>query len=158
MYSFKPPSVLPPFSLRWVVLGISCHVPFILISRVWRPLFTFLHLYFRPCFRDVGIYFPILCACIVHYVCIYIYIYTCLPLPVWLSQSMSPKAKRCIIPTVKVRWHVTGFLPWKSGTLLECLRKAKIGTKSIQKPNLKAPHACRALKANAEIMFFTANL
>ena len=44
MYSFKPPSFLPVFSLRWVVLVLSCHVPFILISRVWQPLFTFLHL------------------------------------------------------------------------------------------------------------------
>ena len=74
MYSFKPPSFLPPFSLRWVVLGISCYVPFILISKVWRLLFTFLHLYFGPCFRDVGIYFFALCACIVHDVCIYIYL------------------------------------------------------------------------------------
>ena len=31
-------------SFRWVVLGISCHVPFVLISRVWQPLFTFQHL------------------------------------------------------------------------------------------------------------------
>ena len=76
MYSFKSPSFLPPFSLRWVVFGISCHVPFVLISRVWRPLFIFLHLYFRPCSRDVGIFFPALCACIVHDVCMYIYIYT----------------------------------------------------------------------------------
>ena len=72
MYSFKPPPFLPLFSLRWVVLGISCHVLFILIFRVWRLLFTFLHLYFGPCSRDVGIYFPTLCACIVHDVCIYI--------------------------------------------------------------------------------------
>ena len=28
-----------PFSLRWVVLGISCHVLFILISRVWTPVY-----------------------------------------------------------------------------------------------------------------------
>ena len=72
MYSFKTPSFLLPFSNRWVVLGISCHVPFVLVSRVWRPLFTFLHLYFGPCSRDVGIYFPALCASIVHDVCIYI--------------------------------------------------------------------------------------
>ena len=72
MYSFKIPSFLLPFSLRWVVLGISCHVPFVLISRVWRPLFTFLHLYFGPRSRDAGIFFPILCAHIVHDVCIYI--------------------------------------------------------------------------------------
>ena len=83
MYFSKPPSFLPPLSLRWVVLGISCRVPFIPISRVWRPLFTFLHLYFGPCSRDVGIYFPALCACIVHDICIYIY--TCSPLLVWLS-------------------------------------------------------------------------
>ena len=69
---YNPPSFLPNFSLRWVVLGISCCVPFVLISRVWRPLFIFLHLYFGPCSRDVGIYFPTLCACIVHDVCIYI--------------------------------------------------------------------------------------
>ena len=37
-------SFLTPFFLRWVVLGISCHVPFVLISRVWRPSFIFLHL------------------------------------------------------------------------------------------------------------------
>ena len=72
MYSFKPLSFLLPFSPRWFVLGISCCVPFVIISRVWRPLFTFLHLYFRPCSRDVGIYFPALCTCIVHDVCIYI--------------------------------------------------------------------------------------
>ena len=35
---FQTPSFLLPFSLRWFVLGISCHVPFVLISRVWRPL------------------------------------------------------------------------------------------------------------------------
>ena len=28
-------SSLPSFSLRWVVLGLSCHVPFVLTSRVW---------------------------------------------------------------------------------------------------------------------------
>ena len=61
-----------PFWLCTFLLGISCHVPFVLISRVWRPLFIFLHLYFWPCSRDVGIYFPALCACIVHDVCIYI--------------------------------------------------------------------------------------
>ena len=33
---------------------------------VWRPLFIFLHLYFGPRSRDVDIYFPTLCACIVH--------------------------------------------------------------------------------------------
>ena len=32
LYSFKPLSFLPPISLRWVVLGISCHIPFVLIS------------------------------------------------------------------------------------------------------------------------------
>ena len=67
-FSSSPPPL--PFSLRRVVLGISCHVPFILTSKVWQPLFTFLHLYFEPCSRDVGIYFPTLCACIVHDVCI----------------------------------------------------------------------------------------
>ena len=72
MYSFKPPSFLPYFSLRWVLLGISCHIPFVVISRVWQPLFIFLHLYFGSCSRDVGIYFSALCACIVHDVCIYI--------------------------------------------------------------------------------------
>ena len=65
-----------PFSLlslfRWVVLGISCHVPFVLISRVWRLLFTFLCLYFGSCSTDVSIYFPALCACVVRDVCIYI--------------------------------------------------------------------------------------
>ena len=34
MYSFKTASFLFTFSLRWVVLGISCYVPFVLISRV----------------------------------------------------------------------------------------------------------------------------
>ena len=72
MYTFKPLFFLPPFSLRWVVLGISCYVLFVLISRIWRPLFTFLHLYFGPCSRDVDIYFPALCAWIVHDVCMYI--------------------------------------------------------------------------------------
>ena len=56
---------------------------------VWRPLFIFLHLYFGPRSRDVDIYFPTLCACIVHD--IWIYIPAC-PFPVWLSQSVSPKA------------------------------------------------------------------
>ena len=74
MYSFKPPSFIPPFFLRWVVLGISSRVPFVLISKVWQPLFTFLHLYFGPCSKDVGIYFPALCASIMHDVCIYIYL------------------------------------------------------------------------------------
>ena len=72
MYPFKTLAFLLPFSLSRVILGISCRVPFVLISRVWRPLFIFLHLYFGPCSRDVGIYFPALCACIVHNVCIYI--------------------------------------------------------------------------------------
>ena len=45
-----------------------------LISRVQRPLFIFLHLYFGPCSRDVSIYFLALCACIVRDVCMYIYI------------------------------------------------------------------------------------
>ena len=69
---FQTPSFLLPFSLKWFLLRISCHVPFVLISRVWRPLFTFLHLYFGSCSKDVNIYFPTLCACIVHNVCIYI--------------------------------------------------------------------------------------
>ena len=69
---FKTPSFLPPFSLKWFVLGISYRVLFVLISIVWRPLFIFLHLYLGPCSRDIGIYFPILCASIVHDVCIYI--------------------------------------------------------------------------------------
>ena len=34
-----------PFSLRWFVLGILCCVPFVLISRVWRPLFIFLPIF-----------------------------------------------------------------------------------------------------------------
>ena len=109
-----------PFSLRWVVLGISCHVPFILISRVWRPPFTFLHLYFGSCSRDVGIYFPALCACIVHDVCIYIpaHPFRCdCHNPCHLRQS---DAK---FPA-KVRWLVTGFSLWKSSILPECLRKA----------------------------------
>ena len=72
MYSFKPPSFLPYFSLRWILLGISCHIPLVVISRVWRSLFIFLHLYFGSYSRDVGIYFPALCACIMHDVCIYI--------------------------------------------------------------------------------------
>ena len=67
------------------------------------------------------------------------YIYICLPLSVWLSQSMSPKAKWCLISTVKVRWHVAGFSLWKFGTLLECLRKAYIGTTTVQEPNLNPP-------------------
>ena len=72
----SPLSSSPSFSLRWVVLGISCHVLLVLISRVWQPLFNFLHLYFGSCFKDVGIYFLALCAYIMHDVCIY----TCLPL------------------------------------------------------------------------------
>ena len=151
MYSFKSPSFLPPFSLRWVVLGISCHVPFALISRVWQPLFTFLHLYFGPCSRDVGIYFPPLCACIAHDVCIYIHLLA--PSGVTFIVHVT-KAKRCLISAAEVRWHVTGVSPWKFGTLPEYLE----GTTPIQKPNLKAPHACKALKANAKIMFFITNL
>ena len=58
---FYTPSFLLPFSLRWFVLGISCFVPFILVSRVWQPLFIFLHLYFGSCFGNVGIYFPAMC-------------------------------------------------------------------------------------------------
>ena len=69
---FKTPSFLLIFSLRWVVLGISCHVPFVLFSRVWRPLFIFLHLYLGPCSRDEGVYFPlsVLALCMM-----YLYIY-----------------------------------------------------------------------------------
>ena len=37
LYSLNPPplSFLLPFSLKWVILGISCHVPSILILKVW---------------------------------------------------------------------------------------------------------------------------
>ena len=108
---------------------------FFLIFRLWWPFLIFLHLYFGPCIRDVSIYFLTLCACIVHDVCIY----TCSPIPMWLSQSMSPKAKWCLISAMKVRWHVAGFSLWKSGTRLECHRKASIGTMPFQNPNLKAP-------------------
>ena len=117
---FKIPSSLLPFPLKWFVFGISCLVPFVLISRVWRPLFIFLQLYFGSGSRDVGIYFLSLCACIVHDVCIY----TCSPLPVWSSQSMSSKLKRCLIFAAKVRWCVARYSPWKSSTQLECHRKA----------------------------------
>ena len=69
---FKTPLLLLPFFLRWFVLGISYFVPFVVISRVWQSLFIFLYLYFGSYSRDVGIYFPVLCACTVHDVCIYI--------------------------------------------------------------------------------------
>ena len=69
---FRSLAFFLPFSIRWFLFGISCHVPFFLIYRVWRPLFIFLHLHFRPCSRDVGIYFLALRACIVHDVFIYI--------------------------------------------------------------------------------------
>ena len=69
---FQIPFFLFPFSLKWFVLGILCRVPFVLISRVWWPLLTFLHLYFGLCSRDVGTSFPTLCASNVHDVCIYI--------------------------------------------------------------------------------------
>ena len=55
-------------------------------------------------------------------------------------------------------WEHPNILVSHTSTLPECLRKANIGTTPIQKPNLKAPHACKASKANAKIMFFTANL
>ena len=69
--TLQTPFFLLPFSLKCFVLGISCFVPFVLISKVWQPLLIFLHLYFGPYFRDVGIYFPTLCASIVHDACIY---------------------------------------------------------------------------------------
>ena len=122
---FKTPSFLLPFSFRWVVLGISYCVPFILNSRVWRPLFIFLHLYFGPCSKDIGIYFPALCAYIVHDVCIYIYIYICLLAPSCVIVTICVTyGKQCLISAAKVRWHVVGISLWKSGTLLECHRKA----------------------------------
>ena len=60
-------------------------------------MFSFLHLYFGPCSRNVGVYFPTLHACIMHDV----YIYTCSPFPVWLSQSVSPKASDAKFPLRK---------------------------------------------------------
>ena len=135
MYSSKPRSFLHPFSLRRVVLGISCHVLFVLISKAWRPLFAFLHLYFGSCSRDVGIYFPALCASIVHDVCIY----TCSPLPVWLSQSMSSKAKWCLISAAKVRWHVIKFSRRKSGICLNALGKHRLGPHTFKSQTWKLP-------------------
>ena len=155
MYSFKPHSFLPHFSLRWVVLGISCHEPFVLISRVWWPLFTFLLLYFGPCSRDVGIYFPSLCNRNVLDVCIYILASP--PPPIWLSQSMSSKTKWCLIFTTKVRWHVTRFSPWKSSICLNDLGKHRLRPHPFKSQTSK-PHACKAPKANVKIMFFTANI
>ena len=143
MYSLKPPSFLLPFSIRWFVLGISCSVPFILVSRVWRPLFIFLHLYFGPCYRDVGIYFLALCACIVHDVCIYI---PTRPLPVWSSQSMSPKAKRCLISAAKVRWHVIKFSRRKSGICLNALGKHRLGPHTFKSQTWKLPMHVKPLK------------
>ena len=108
MYSFKPLSFLPSFSLRRFVLGISCCVPFVLISRAWRPLFTFRHLYFGPCSRDVGIYFPALCACIVHdvCVCVCVYIYICLLAPFW-CDCHSPRHLRQAMPNFRRESKVT---------------------------------------------------
>ena len=116
-----------PFSPRWFVLGISCCVPFVLISRVWRPLLIFLHLYFGPCSRDICIYFPTLGACIVHDVCMYAY---------------SP-------PFGVI---VAEFSLWKSSTLLNALGKHKLGPYPFKR-QISKTHACKAPKANAKIMF-----
>ena len=149
MYFFKPPSFLPNLSLRWVVLGISCHVPFVLISRVWWPPFTFLHLYFGLCSRDVGIYFPALCACIVHDVCIYI-----LARPSWCDYHSPCHLRQSY---AKVRWHVARFLQWKSSICLNALGKHRLQPHPFKSQNSK-PHACKASKANVKIMFFIANI
>ena len=138
-----------PFSFRWFVLGISCRVPFILISRVWRPLFTFLHLYFGPCSRDVGIYFPALCVSIVHDVCIYILVHpfrcdchnTChlrLVMPNFRRES---KVTCCQITAVEI-WHIARK-PQESIDQDHTHSKVKS----------QSPYACKALKANAKIMF-----
>ena len=67
LFNFLNPFLPPPFLFQ-----MGCVRYHAMYSRVWQPLFTFLHLYFRTCSRDVGIYFPALCTCIVHDVCIYI--------------------------------------------------------------------------------------
>ena len=115
------PLFLFPFPLRWYVLGISCCIPFVLISRVWRPLFTFLHLYFRPCSRDVGIYFPALCASIVHDACIYIYL-----LAPFQCDCHDLCHLRLAMPNFRRESKVTScrVFGWKSSILLKFLRKA----------------------------------
>ena len=66
------PFLPPPFLSQMVCIRyiMSCTIRPHLQSMA-TPV-VFLHLYFGPCSRDVGIYFSTLCACIVHDVCIYI--------------------------------------------------------------------------------------
>ena len=114
------PLFLLSFSFRWFVLGILCFVPFVLISKVWQPLFTFLHIYFGPCSRDASIYFPALCACIMHDVCIYI------PAPPFRCDYHSLCHLRQAMPNFRHESEVTccWIFAMEIWYFIECLRKA----------------------------------
>ena len=71
MYSFKPLSS-SSLSLLDGLYQVYYAVYHSSLFLGYNDLFTFLHLYFGPYFRAVGIFFPVLCACIVHDICIYI--------------------------------------------------------------------------------------
>ena len=112
-------------------------------------------LYFGPCSKDVGIYFPALCASIVHDVCIYI---LACPLLVWLSQSMSPKAKRCLISTGESKVTCCRIFTWKSGIYPKALGKHRLGSHPFKSQTSKPSHVFKAPNANVKIMIFTANI
>ena len=117
MYSFKTPSFILPFSLRWFVIGIS-----MCLHCAWC-----------------------------------MYIYTCSSLPVWLSQSMSPKAKRCLIFAMKVRWHVAKF---HHGNLVLCpnaLGKHRLGPHPFKSQTSKPPYM-QSPKSQCQNHVFTSNL
>ena len=109
---------------------MSCFVPFVHIFRVWRPLFIFLHLYFGPYFRNIGIYFPTLCASIVHHACIYIYIYIYIyMLALFQCDYCDPCHLRLAMPNFhrEVRRLLVGFHDGNLALCSNALRKCRLG-------------------------------
>ena len=132
---------------------MSCFVPFVLIFRVWRPLFIFLHLYFGPYSRNIGIYFPTLCASIVHHACIYIYIYM---LALFQCDYCNPCHLRLAMPNFhrEVRRLLVGF---RDGNLALCsnaLRKRRLGPHPFKSQNLKAPMLAKPRKPMPKSCFY----
>ena len=85
-------------------------------------------------------------------------LYQHLPLSVWLSQSMSPKAKQCLISTAKVSWHVIGFSPLKSGTLPNALGKHRLGPHPFKSQTSKPPMHTKPWKPIPKSCFYYQSL
>ena len=88
---------------------------------------------------------------------IYVYIYLLAPILVWLSYSVSPKAKWCLISTGKARWHVAGFSMWKFGICLKALEKHRLGPHRFENQTSKPP-CMFSPKSHCQNHVSTANL